>query len=282
MKKRILSVFTAVILMMCVFSIPAYAVGDVIDFTRDSIGLYPQQSYQLSLKANADAAEYKSSDPGIVSVSDSGMLQAVHPGTSIITATDKKGNQATCTVIVRDGKSPESVVLETQSLEMTEGESHFLSASVLPDDVEDTRVYYSSSDTDVAKVDKNGIIKAAKAGVTVITVESASAAVSSKCMVKVNPKQGHGSFNVSIYGVLYSIAGDRKANMVVELNGESDNIRTTTDHNGNFYFDSVTQGSYTFNIYKTLQSKYLHMKFRGNFVIFYVGEEPMLYTVGEP
>ena len=255
MKKRILCFFTAAILMMCIFSIAAFAVGDVIDFTRDSVSLYPQQSYQLTLKTGTDISEYKSSDPEIVSVNDTGMLKAMKTGSSIITATDKKGNQATCTVTVRTGKSPESVVLETQSLEMNEGDTHALVADVLPADIEDTRLFFYSSDTDVAKVDKNGFIKAIKTGVSVITVESASAAVSAKCMVKVNSQQGHSNFNVSISGVLYSIAGDKKANMVVELKGDTVQPRTTTDPNGRFYFDSVVQGNYTLNVYKNLQSK---------------------------
>lgn len=255
MKKRTLCFFTAVILLICTFSIAAYAVGDVIDFTRDSVSLYPQQSYQLAIKSGADISEYRSSDPNIVSVSDEGMIKAMNTGSSIITATDKKGNQATCTVTVRTGKSPESVRLETQSIEINEGDSYPLIASAEPADIEDTRLYFSSSDTGVATVDKNGVIKAMKSGVSVITVESASAAVSAKCMVKVNSKPNHGSFSISISGVLYTIAGDKKANMVVELKSETAESRTTTDSDGRFYFDNVVQGSYSLNLYKNLQAK---------------------------
>ncbi len=255
MKKRILSFFTVAIMLLCIFPTTALAVGDVIDFTRDSLNLYTEQSYQLTLKSAADITEYRSSDPNIVSVNESGLVKAIHSGSSIITVTDNKGNQAACTVTVHTGTAPKSVELGTQSIDLYEGDTYTLEASVLPADADDTRLYFTSSDETVAKVDKDGVIKALKSGVAVISVESSSTAVSSKCMVKVNTKQGHTSFSVAITGVLYSIAGDKKANMVVELKSETAEERTTTDADGMFYFENIVQGDYTMNIYRTKQSK---------------------------
>ena len=255
MKKRIICFLTVTIMLICALPSVSFAVGDVIDFTRDSINLFPDEKYQLTLKSVVDNAQYRSSDPNIAAVSETGMVSALKAGSSIITVTDTKGNQAACTVTVRSGTAPKTISLETQSLEMTVGDVHELKASVVPEDIEDTRLFFSSTDTTIAKVDDNGVIKALSPGVAVINIESASTAVTRRCMVKVSAQQGHGTFNIAINGVLYTIAGDKKANMVVELKNDVTELRTTTNKTGQFYFESVVQGSYTMNIYKSQTSK---------------------------
>ena len=250
MKKRIIPFFAVITLLFCMFSSSAAAVGDVIDFTRDSIDLYLNQSYQLTMKNNAPVISYTSSDPDIVSVSHTGMIKAETAGSSILTATDKEGNKATCTVHVWAGTAPEKVVLEIQSLSMTEGAYYTLKAKVLPEDVDDGRVYFSSSDETVAKVDSKGTIKALKVGTAVITAESSSAAVSTKCMVKVVSKSGR-KYSVSLNGTLYSAAGEKKANMRVEIANANESFETTTDVDGKFYFDDIVRGSYILRVFKS-------------------------------
>ena len=256
MKKRILSCCIVTALLLCCLALcalPAAAVGDVIDFTRDSFNLYPNQSYQLTMKNNAAVTSYTSSDPGIVSVNHTGMVKALSAGSSIVTASDDEGHTATCTVTVREGTAPQRVVLETQTISMTEGESVTLNATVEPADVNDNRLYYTSSDDAVVRVDKSGHLKAVKAGDAVITVESASAAVSSKCMVKVSSKAGR-NFSVSLTGTLYSMAGEQKSNMRVEIMNADESFETTTDKNGRFYFDDIIKGTYTLRVYKNSKS----------------------------
>ena len=255
MKKRILCFFSIAVILLCSFSINVLSVGDVIDFSRDNINLFSGQTYQLTLKADASAESYSSSDPDIVSVSSSGIVTANAVGVSTITVSDSSGNQATCTVNVRSGASPQSVELETQLIQMTEGESRTLKAKVLPADTADTRMRFFSSDESVAKVDQDGKITSEKAGVTVITVESASSAVSSKCMVKVSSKKGRSGFEASLNGTLYTVAGDKKANMIVELKNSTETLTATTDTDGKFLFDSIVQGSYTVSVYKKAGDK---------------------------
>ncbi len=255
MKKRLICFFTVTVMLLCCFSAAVSAVGDVIDFTRDSLSLYLGQSYQLAMNGSVTVSSFSSSDPGIVSVNAEGMVRADSVGTSIITAYDDKGNSATCTVSVLKGTAPQSVELETQSLTMTEGESYALSAKVLPENIDDPRLFYFSSDESVARVDKNGYIKALKNGVAVITVESSSAAVSSKCIVKVNRRSGQNSFSVSISGTLYSSASEKKPNMLVELSTSNQSYEATTDINGKFYIDNIVQGNYTMRVFRNQQSR---------------------------
>ena len=254
MKKRLFSVLTIIAILVCISAIPAGAVGDVIDFTRESLNLYIGQSYQLSMKNGVTGVSYTSSDPAIVAVNRDGMVSAASAGSSVITAKDDDGNEAHCSVNVLRGESPAGVKLETQSISMMEGESRSLRANVVPDTCDDLSVYFSSSDPSVAKVDKNGYIKALKAGVSVITVESASAAIASKCIVKVSSRTGSTSFSVNISGVLYSIAGEKKVKMGVELKSANEIMETTTDDNGCYYFDNVVQGTYTLSVYSSKKS----------------------------
>ncbi len=257
MKKRIICCLTVAVMLVCICacSLTAYAVGDVIDFTRDSLDLYLNQVYQLQLKSEAEGITYSSTDPNVVSVDNTGLVTSVSLGSSIIMATDKAGNQAACTVNVLSGTSPTEVRLETRSLTLTEGSSHALTATVLPSTVEDPRVHYYSSDESVARVDKNGNIKALKAGTAVITVESASAAVSSGCIVKVSSKSSDGHFSFSINGTLYTVSGEKKANMLVVLNKSGESFESKTDTEGRFSFDNIGQGNYSISVFKDAHSE---------------------------
>lgn len=255
MKKRVVSAITVAAILLCVFSLSVFAVPDTITFTRDSLDLFIGQSYQLQLKENADNITYSSSDPQIAAVTSTGQVTALSLGSSVITASAGNGVETHCSVNVISGTSPTSITMSTQSVSLTEGESFSLKATVQPEDIEDTRVKYFSSDDTVARVDQNGYIKALKPGVAVITAESASAAVSGKCIVKVASKAGRTSFSVSITGTLYSIAGEKKVNMLVELSNSKESFETTTDSNGHYYFDDIIQGNYTLSVYTTNNNK---------------------------
>lgn len=255
MKKRVVSAITVIAILLCTFSLSVLAVGETIAFTRESLDLFIGQSYQLQLKENKDNITYYTSDPNIVSVSSSGQVTALALGSSVITASAGNGVETHCSVNVLNGTSPQSVTLNSQSVSLTEGESFTLKATVQPDTIEDTRVRYFSSDDTVARVDENGYIKALKPGVAVITAESASSAVSGKCIVKVASKAGRSNFSVSITGTLYSIAGEKKVNMLVELSSSKESFETTTDTNGHFYFDDIVQGNYTLSVYSNNNKK---------------------------
>lgn len=255
MKNRVVSVITVLAVLLCLFPVTVSAVGEKFTFTRESLDLFVGQSYQLQLKENSDNISYSTTDPSVVNVSPTGMITAVSLGSSVITASTGNGVETHCSVNVLTGISPEFVRLNSQSVSLTEGESFSLKATVLPEDAVDTRITYFSSDDTVARVDENGYIKALKPGVAVITAESASAAVAEKCIVKVASKAGRTSFSVSITGTLYSIAGEKKVNMLVELSNEKESFETTTDTNGHYYFDDIVQGNYTLSVYSNNSSK---------------------------
>ena len=127
---------------------------------------------------------WSTSDAAVATV-DGGKITAVKEGTATITA--KAGDKtATCAVTVNKKIIyVESVELDKTALELTEGDSETLVATVKPDDATDKTVTWSSSDDAVATVD-GGKITAVKPGTATITATSGEKSAS--CQVKVNKK----------------------------------------------------------------------------------------------
>ena len=112
---------------------------------------------------------WSSSNPTIAAVDQNGTVTAVAEGTATITA-KASDKTATCTVTVMKGNVPvESLTLDKSSLELTEGETATLIATVKPDNATDKTVTWSSSNPWVATVDQNGQITAVRAGEATIT-----------------------------------------------------------------------------------------------------------------
>ena len=81
------------------------------------------------------------------------------------------------------------VTLDRSTLELTEGESAALTASVAPAEADDKRVTWTSSDETVAKVDSSGRVTAMKAGTATITVTTVDGGFTAECTVTVKAKQ---------------------------------------------------------------------------------------------
>lgn len=84
-----------------------------------------------------------------------------------------------------DDKPVSAIKLSTQSLSLTEGETKYLEAQVLPEDASNTMLNWSSSDETVATVSE-GMVYAAAPGLAVITAAAADeSGVSANCIVQV-------------------------------------------------------------------------------------------------
>lgn len=121
-----------------------------------------------SVPANA-RLEWRSSNPSVARVDSKGNVTGLSVGTSKITCTASTGQKASCAVGV--SAAAVGVKLNTNSVTWEEGRSgHFkptLSSSV-------KSVTYKSSNTRVATVDKNGLLKAVAPGTCKITCASAT------------------------------------------------------------------------------------------------------------
>lgn len=127
---------------------------------------------------------WSSTDAKIATVDASGEVTAVGEGEATITA--KAGDKtAECKVTVK--RVPvTSVSLDITTLELTEGESATLTATVNPDNATDKTVTWTTSDSSIATVDANGKVTAVKEGSATITANAGGK--SATCSVTVNKK----------------------------------------------------------------------------------------------
>lgn len=125
---------------------------------------------------------FSSSDDDIAYVNSDGMVQGKGTGDATITATvDDK--TATCKVTVKK-IDVTSVVVAPKSYRFSEaGEMLQLTATINPSDASVKIVTWSSSNTDVATVDENGLVTCVSAGDAIIT--AAAEGKSDKCTISV-------------------------------------------------------------------------------------------------
>ncbi len=103
-----------------------------------------------------------------ITLSDSGIVTAVSPGTAFVTVTSVNNSSVTATLEI------EVVVLPTQvqisgTTTINEGATTQLSATVLPSDATDKTVTWSSGNTSVATVSQSGIVTGIASGTALIT-----------------------------------------------------------------------------------------------------------------
>lgn len=142
---------------------------------ESSLTLNKSQSSKLNPVVLPDNASNKkltftSSDPSIVSVSQTGALTAKACGSCniICTATDGSGTSATCHVTVIQRVT--GLRLSTTSLKTKVNNKTTLQTTINPQDATNKLLKWSTSNKAVAEVDSNGTITAKQAGECIITV----------------------------------------------------------------------------------------------------------------
>ena len=142
--------------------------------------------------ATDKSVTWESSASGVATVDTSGKVTAVSVGTATITATaaDGSGEKATCSVTVDAAATVpvESVSLDKTSLELTEGETTQLTATVLPDNASNKNVTWSTSNASIATVN-NGEVTAVSAGTATITATAEDGSKTATCTVTVKPAE---------------------------------------------------------------------------------------------
>lgn len=161
-----------------------------VSLSESSVTLKVGGSKQLSATVEPAAAEYEevswtSSDPSVVSVSN-GTIVAKKVGTAQITASAAGVSSSPCQVTV-DATHVTGITLSQYSVEVTEGESITISATVSPSDATNPSIQWISDNTSVASV-QNGKIVALSPGTANITVLSTDGNKTATCKVTVKSK----------------------------------------------------------------------------------------------
>lgn len=123
----------------------------------------------------SDQLTWESSDPDTATVDSMGRVTAHATGTVTITAsikdpvlTSNRLVKASCKVTI--GRMAESIKTDMDSITLYEGETHQITAEVLPDDTTDKGLTYSCIRESIAKVSATGLITAVSEGTTTVTL----------------------------------------------------------------------------------------------------------------
>ena len=119
--------------------------------------------------ASGDGMIYKSSNPRIVSVSQSGKMKAKKRGKAVITLTAKNGKTVSVAVTVK--KAPDQIAFSVKKKTLKKGKAWKLKVK-LPAGAASYKITFSSSKKKVVSVKKDGRVKAIKKGNAVITARS--------------------------------------------------------------------------------------------------------------
>lgn len=128
---------------------------------------------------------WKSNDENIVKVNN-GIITGVKVGEATITAT-VDGKSANLKVYVKDNIIPVTgLTLDKTSITMNPKTDIILHATISPNNASNKELIWSSNNSSVASVDKNGKVTAKSSGTAIITVKTVDGKFSKTATVKVN------------------------------------------------------------------------------------------------
>lgn len=136
--------------------------------------------------ATNKAVIWTSSDATVATVSDAGLVTALKPGTTTITATSAADNtkSATCGVTVT-AVAVTGVTLNKDATSIVTGLTETLIATIAPANATNKAVTWTTSNAAVATVSNTGVVTAVAAGNANITVTTADGSFTDVCAVTV-------------------------------------------------------------------------------------------------
>ena len=144
----------------------------------------------LPANATNNAVVWSSSSPDVATVDSSGKVSGKSVGTTIITASVYDGDQtftASCTIEVTAlVHAVTGVSLLPATLDIFDGDSAWLLATVTPSNATNQALTWTSSDISVATIGSNGRLSALDVGETTITVTTEDGGFSDTCAVRVS------------------------------------------------------------------------------------------------
>ena len=157
-----------------------------IAFTKESIAIGPGLTVQLQTVTNHPVKQqifYSVSDEAIITVDQNGQLTAHAEGTATVTAALSNGATATQTVTVLPLVDSISISFP-YSAKVKIGGSKQLTATAAPASSPE-KLIWASSDTSIATVGQNGVVKGLKKGNVTITCTSEFGKVQASVKLKV-------------------------------------------------------------------------------------------------
>ena len=144
------------------------------------------------------------------------------------TAKDGSGKRAVCTVKIGAGVEGVSVTATKNQNTIAKGKTLKLKATVTPDKAQNKGVTWTSSDSSVATIDKNGVVKAIAASDAAVTITATSVANGAKTA----------TYTIYTYDPLTKIALDQKS-LTLKAGASYQLVTTLTPENAT-YIDGTT------------------------------------------
>lgn len=160
-----------------------------VSITQASAEMYIGETVQLSATvlpsdATDKSVTWTSSKQSVATVSSTGKVTAIDEGVSTITAS-AGGKSSTCVVTVsKKNIAVTSVTLNKSTLELVEGETETLVATVAPADATDKTVKWSSSNPNVATVENGEVVAIAEGSASITATASDKSASCTVTVVK--------------------------------------------------------------------------------------------------
>jgi len=136
--------------------------------------------------ATYKAVSFESSDPSVATVDENGKRKGIKKGTAKITVTTKRNNKKAVVTVNVNSVSVSGIELNATNINITKGNTYSLQANILPSLATNKKVTWSSSNTSIATVDSNGIVKGINSGTTTIVVTTEDGLKTATCVVTVN------------------------------------------------------------------------------------------------
>ena len=201
---------------------------DGISLNKDETQIDIGKSETLTVIYNPDNTTdskdvtWKSSNNAVATVDENGKVKAVKRGKATITATGANGVTATCEVQVLVPIT--EIKFESDTASIPRSTRQKVPFTISPADYTDTYTV-TSSDTEIATVDKFGNVVARKVGTAVITVTS-SRGLEASCVVTVYSP----ATSIKLSAESETIFANRSLNLTAELSPSdcTDNVKWTS------------------------------------------------------
>lgn len=192
---------TAVLWESGLTPISRFAANEEVKITMNTeeLDMVIGESTKLSVNVEPASAlssarlSWSTSDASVVSINAMGAITAKAVGTAVVSVRDSvSGAKASCVIQVKEEKDMgivvEEVTLNKTELSLEEGESEKLKATITPKNAENKELTWSTSDSEVVKVNEEGKVTAVGEGEANITVTTKSGGKTAKCKVTVTKK----------------------------------------------------------------------------------------------
>ncbi len=176
---------------------------DTLTMYADATGsIYDTETFGVMFEPDGAFVEtiaWQTTNDKVITIDQTGYAVSQNPGNAKIVAISESGLRDTCEIVVKGKLMPEQVIIDHQTLQLEKGGYITLTATVLPDELEEDLkgVNWSSLNERVATVSARGYVQAVGSGTTYIVASTYNGLLDS-CLVTVGSSEITGEYYVKV------------------------------------------------------------------------------------